>query len=521
MHASLLLLLFAPAANDVPADGEKMTAATALAHQIDALTEKHWRNFDIKPAATCGDTEFLRRLTLDLAGRIPTYEEARAFAADASPDKRQRAIARLMNSPEFTLQLGRVLDEIIQGNYAGDAAFRDYLRAALAEGKSWDQLFREIMLGPWDNETKPAEQFLLKRIKSLDDLTNDTARVFFGVDVSCAKCHDHPLVADWKQDHFYGMASFFNPTVEGSKANGGKQVLEKSVAPVQFVTTGGERKTAQIMFLSGQLVTVPEAKDKPKDKATASAVIREQLVQAALQDRHFFSRSIVNRWWAYLLGRGLIDPVDQMHSANPPTIPGVLELLADDFADNGYQLDRIVAAIVSSKVYQLSTSHADDPGPKFWAKGQLRPLAPEQFALSFVLATSDGHFDQNQTPEARAKSYRALEGQAGRLTGPKLLDPRSDRFESSAREALFLSNHNDVQQLLLPAGNNLTARLVKIEDSRQLVETAVWTILSRPPEAEEHDFLAQWLDSRATDRGKACRDLLWALLTSAEFRFNH
>src|SRR5262249_40281193 len=162
-------------------------------------------------AAAVADAAFLRRITLDLAGRIPSYREAVAFAEDPSPDKRIRAMRRLLESPEYPLQLGRVLDEIIQGKLAGESQFLDYLRASVAERKPWDRIFREILLGPWDTpERKRADRFLTKRLNNLDDLTNDTARVFFGVNVSCAKCHDHPLVADWTQDHYYGMTSFFN-----------------------------------------------------------------------------------------------------------------------------------------------------------------------------------------------------------------------------------------------------------------------------------------------------------------------
>ncbi len=139
---------------------------------------------------------------------------------------------------------------MIQGSYAGNDQFVDYLRRGLRERKSWDTVFRELMLGPWDSEAmKPANRFLDKRAKNLDALTADAARAFFGVDVSCAKCHDHPLVADWTQDHFYGMASFFNRTTGGK----GK-VGEKNEGEVTFLAADGQAKTAKMMFLSGRVV---------------------------------------------------------------------------------------------------------------------------------------------------------------------------------------------------------------------------------------------------------------------------
>lgn len=502
---------------------ERLDAAPALALQIDALLEKHWQKVQATPAAPVGDVAFLRRVTLDLAGRIPTEREATAFAADSAADKRDRAIRRLMEGPEYPLHMGRILDDMIQGKFAGDAEFLDYLRRAVAEHRGWDQVFREVLLGPWEApERKGARRFLSNRVKNLDDLTNDTAVVFFGVNISCAKCHDHPLVEDWKQDHYFGMASFFNPTYEGGKGKSGKNnepnLAEKTTMPVAYVTTKGERRTAKLMFLSGQ--TAEDVTPDPK----APSNRREQLVRLGLEEKAFFSKAIVNRLWAYLMGTGIVNPVDQMHSANKPAVAGLLDFLADDLATHNYDLDRLMAALVSSRVYQLDSVRAtpgEEPSPKQFAIAPLRPLTPAQYALSLVLATGDGSFDTADAPEARAKSYRGLEGQAGALTGPKLLDPRSERFQSSASEALYLSNNSDVQKLVAPTGSNLAARLAAIDDTKQLVATAVWTVLGRAPAEQEREYLVKWLGDHKDDRPKACGQLVWALLTSAEFRFNH
>jgi len=135
-----------------------------------------------------------------------------------------------------------------------------------------------------------------------------------------------------------------------------------------------------------------------------------------------------------------------------------------------------------------------------------------------LLATGDGSFDQ---PDARARRYRELEDRAGALTRLDQFDPRTDRFQSSATEALFLSNNPDAQRLVAKNGNNLVARLTALKDDGQIVDTAVWTVLSRPPDTEERTILTRWLDEHGPDRSKACGQLVWALLTSAEFRFNH
>jgi hypothetical protein len=510
----LLLALALPDAAEL-APPDRLAEAPRLAGKIDEFLARHWQANGIRPAAPADDATFLRRVTLDLAGRVPTRQEAVDFAQDRSLDRRALLVRRLMEGPEYALNLGRVLDDAIQGKYAGDAEFVEYLRSAVAQHRPWDAIFRDILIGPWDTkERKRADRFLARRQKDLDELTNDTARVFFGVNVSCARCHDHPLVADWTQDHYYGMASFFVPTAEAAK---GKQrnadVAEKPAADVMFVTTKGERRTAKVMFLNGRSVTPPGDKGR-----------REQLVKAALEEKGFFSRAIVNRLWAHLLGRGLVHPLDQMHSANPPSVPGVLEWLADDLAAHGYDLDRLVAGIAFSRVYQLSSvkpQGEDAPDEKHFARALLRPLTPQQFALSLLVATGDGSLDDARTDAARSKKYRELEGQGSALAKPGVLDGRAEKYQAGTGEALFLSNSPAVQKLLAPSGKNLVARLATMPDNGAAVETAVGTVLGRPPAADERAFLAQWVAQQKGDRAGACGELVWALVTSAEFRFNH
>jgi hypothetical protein len=511
---ALLAVLALPAPAEPAPD--RFAAAPAVAAKLDEFAEKHWADKKIKPAVQSSDADFLRRATLDLAGRVPTPGEVTAFLDDKSPDKRQQAIRRLMTGPEYPLHLGRVLDDAIQGKYAGEPEFLDYLRNSLAAHRPWDQMFRDMMLGPWDaKERKGADKFLVRRIASLDDLTNDTARVFFGVNISCAKCHDHPHVLDWKQDHYYGMQSFFNRT-QGGK--GAMMVMEKPDGVVQFVTTKGERKTAKLMFLSGKVI------DEPATKQGQPAFSRrEQIVNVALEEKEFFSRAMVNRMWAYFMGRGLVNPIDQMHSANPPSVDGLLEWLADDFAANGYDIDRLVAAIVSSKVYQhssLKSGDGDAPGPERFARAALRPLTPYQYAMSLALVTGDGSYEQAD-PAGRQRKFRDLEAQAAKVVKAELLDRATERYQASAIEALYLSNNPDVQKLVAPAGNNLVARLAAMTDNKQAVETAILTVLARPAEAEERDYLVKWLEQHKDERTRALGEMVWALMTSAEFRFNH
>jgi hypothetical protein len=513
-------------ADDVP----KPLDAQQAAARIDQFLEDHWSSHGVPPAEPADDVTFLRRVTLDLAGRIPSPSELDKFIADKSADKRQRKIHELLAGPEFPLHFGNVLDQMIQGRFAGHPPFVDYLRRSLRERKSWDALFREIMLGPWESEElAAANRFLDKRAQNLETLTADSARVFFGVDISCAKCHDHPLVEDWKQDHFYGMASFFNRTTGGK----GK-VSEKNEGDVSFLATGGKEKTARMMFLSGRVIDEPAGDAKLADGKPAPISRREQLVRVALEERVFFSRSIVNRLWQYFLGRGLIDPVDQIHSGNAPAVPDLLDWLAEDFAASGYDLPRLVAAIVSSRAYQLSSRWQQDlplPNANLFAVARLRPLSPQQLSFSLLLATGNQQLAEPNEIQSRVEryvgvtgiqrieQYLTIEKQAAPLLAA--LDTPAAEFQSSAEEALFVSNNAAIQKLLAPTENNLAAQLAAVEDTRKLIETAVRSVLNRPPQTAELDQLAAWFDSQQQERRATCEQLVWALAASAEFRFNH
>ncbi len=490
-----------------PLFADERPPAHRVAERIDAVLGAHWQKGNMQPAGLADDATFLRRLMLDLTGRIPTPAEFEEFRSDPDPKKRDRLIERLINGEEFAGHFAHRLDQIIQGRYAGNAEFIGWLEKSLAGGKPWDRMFEEMMLGPWkEPEQKPANRFLDKRAKTSDVLANDAARVFFGVDISCAKCHDHPLVADWTQNHYYGMVAFFNRTTGG---NG--KIGEKTEGEVTFLAGDGKERTAAMMFLSGRQVVEPAFAARPKQKQKPPAISRrERLVKLALEDRVFFSRSIVNRIWAEFFGGGLIEPVDQMHSESVPRVPGLLDWLAEDFAANAYDLKRLIRAMVSSRAYQLDSRFGEaspKPDAESFAIARLRPLTRRQLAASLLIATgtnSPGELDQEKIASLESA-----------------LDPRIAAFQSSADEALFLSNSPAVQKLFQAEGNNLAARLAKISDANELARVAVRAIFTRDPRPDEQQELAAWIKSQAGDQSRTAEQLVWALATSAEFRFNH
>jgi hypothetical protein len=499
MHRFLPLTLALLISVAQGAEVRESASSISAAARVDRLLADHWRSQGIQPAEIAGDEEFLRRLTLDLTGRVPTVAEQEAFLDAPAAARRAAVIDRLLAGPEFPLHLARVLDEWIQRTQQGDEAFVEWLRASLRDGRSWDAIFRAVLVGPWtETNDKPANKFLVKRAKNLDALTADAGRAFFGVDITCARCHDHPLVDEWKQDHYYGLAAFFHRT----------QISGKDKAAVD------EKKDGELTFEArfvGQKTAVPLYLTERTIDAAVKGSRREQLVAVALDERARFSKAAANRMWAWFFGRGLVEPVDQLHSANPPSVPGVLEFLADDFAAHDYDLQRLVRVIVSTRGYQLSSRHATSPDPGAFAAATLRPLTPRQFALALISATGElaSTAASEDKDDAGVAAYREREKRAAALLPD--LDTTVDGYRPGVGEALFMSNHATIQKMFVPEGENLAARLATAKSPSERATAAFRTLLGRrPTTAEQREF------ATTTDAV-----MLWILATSAEFRFNH
>jgi hypothetical protein len=526
---SLALLCSSIRADDLLPPNQ--TVEQVVDHYIEsALQEAH-----IAPAPPADDATILRRLTLDLAGRIPTMEESRAFLASTNPHKRVELVDRLMNSPGFVRHQATEFDTMLMNGTTGSV--RGYLLTALAENRSWDRMYRELML-PDENDPKlkPAAEFLRQRVRDLDKLTAEVSCIFFGVNVSCARCHDHPLVADWKQDHFFGMKSFFSRTYE----SGGK-LAERETGLVKFKTTKGVERQARMMFLTGAVISTDTLKENPaevakkKDKKNSDKKAppppapkfsaRAELVKLSLQpeQRDFFARSIVNRVWHRLFGYGLVMPLDQMHSENAPSHPELLDWLARDTAEHGYDLRRLIRGLVLSKAYARDSrwNKGETPRPSLFAVARLRPLTPMQLAVSLRLAVADPPtFTATLKADELDKRLVGLEASAGGLA--RLFEQPSDDFQVGVGEALLFSNGERIQkELLADGGDRLLGRLQQLKSSEEVIDLAVRAILSRPPREEEKKLLGDYLKQRAAKPKEARQQIVWALLTSAEFRFNY
>jgi len=503
-------------------------------HYIDARLQRA----GVSPAPSADDANLLRRTTLDLAGRIPTAGEARAFVASSDSGKRQQLVGRLMASPAFNRQQTAEFDALLMDGTK--SSIKEYLAKAFRENFSWDRMFRDMIVGePDDAKQQGAIRFVASRAKDQDKLTVDTSVLFFGVNVSCAKCHDHPLVADWKQDHYYGMLSFFSRTFEVGEFFG-----EREYGKVNFKTVAGDSKDAKLMFLTGTVVEEPQS-DEPNDKSKReekqrieelkkkkepppppSYSRRSALVDAALKDEQseFFSRAIVNHVWNRFFGRGLVNPVDQMHSENTASHPDLLAWLARDMRTSGYDLRRLIRGIVTSQAYARSSrwDSADKrPNDSLFAVALVRPLKPWQYGTSLLIASQNpDNLPADLSPEDLDKRMESLES-AGRGLCSQFEVPTAD-FQVGVDEALLFSNGQKVAGELLRDGQDrLLAKLADCPDDKSAAETAIWNVFARPPAAEEVQGMTAFLSQRTDRAAEARKQFIWALLTSGECRFNY
>lgn len=542
----LLALGFACRPASLSAD-ELLSADRAISAAIDQYLDARLSQEQVVAAAPASDAELIRRLTLDLVGRIPTAAEAQAYIASRDPAKREQLLERLMQSPAFLRHQANEFDALLMAGRRGTV--KTYLLAALAEGRSWDEIFRELLLAdrlraeldendPRKKELADAETFLRTRVMDTDQLTNDVSILFFGVNVSCAQCHDHPFVSHWTQDHFYGMKSFFARTFE----NGGF-VAERDYGLVTYQTTSGESREARLMFLTGQTVDEPASvepsdAEKKEEKARLEEhkkqktappppafSRREQLVRTALapEASAYFARAIVNRLFARFYGRGLVNPLDQMHDENTASHPELLDWLARDFQQHGYDLRRLIRGLVASNAYARTSRWEGEswPGENLFAVAAVRPLTPMQYATSLRLAAANpDSLAQSQSDAEREGRLEGVENAARGIAGN--LEQPGESFQVSVIEALFFSNNERVESDLLRAsGDTLVAKLTTIDDPRQLIETAIWNVFGRPTEDGEYKALEAYLRQRADRREAAIRQLVWALLANSELRFNH
>ena len=321
----------------------------------------------------CSDAEFLRRVSLDLIGMPPTADEARAFLADSTADKREQLVERLLASPHYARHLASVLDLMLMERRANTHVTADewqaWLLKSVRENKPWNVLVREILLADGDDPNqRPAARFTLDRASEPNLLTHDISRIFFGRDMQCAQCHDHPIVADYLQSDYHGLLAYVAPGYAVVRKEGDKQVTlqaERAGNELSFESVfvkGTQHRTGPRMpddtaidepfFLPGDEYQVAPADSvKSVPKFSRRAKLAELATNGSNQA---FNQNIANRLWAHMFGRGLVHPLDLHHPDNPATDPELLRVLGERFAAMNYNIPSLLREIALSETYQRS-----------------------------------------------------------------------------------------------------------------------------------------------------------------------
>ena len=504
---------------------------------VDQLVDAAIASAAVTPAPQADDATIVRRLTLDLVGRIPTVGEVEEYVKSSDPHKRAKLVDRLIASPGFARHQAAQFEVMFnpEGTRRG-GALNEYLLGAMKADKPWDKVFRELLLpDESDARQKGAADFLKQRLTDQDRLANEVSVAFFGVNVSCAQCHDHPLVKDWTQDHFYGMKAFLARTYDA-----GGFLAERPTGLIRFKPNKGPERSAKLMFLTGTEAKTDTLREPTKDeqKAEKDATdkakgvktpppkpafsARAELVDISLrkENAEFFSRSIANRMWHRFFGTGLVNPLDQMHSENPASHPELLAWLARDTAAHGYDLKRLIRGVVMSRAYSRGSRYdtAAPPDPRLFAVAKLKPLTPLQLATSLKIAAADPASFEGKKPEEFEKLMEQQEASARGFAS--LIAQPTDNFQIGVGEALLFSNGDRITKEFL-TDTGVLAKAKAMKEPKDAVALLVKAAYGRAPTDEESVAMVGYVTKRAGREVEAYRQILWALVTGPEFRFNY
>ena len=488
-----------------------------------------------KVSERSSDAEFLRRVYLDFAGRIPTAQEARTFLNDKNAKKRTQLIDRMLASKEYPVRMAEAFSIMFMERLGEHKAWESYLQKCFAENKPWDTMTREMLAGKSDDkETAGAVFFLSKRLENYGQnpvdypgLASDIGRLFMGKDFACAQCHDHIFIKDYKQRDMQGLLAFVQnvsvrrgdmPAVQEKPTT--KKVEFSSVFEGEANFTGprvpGVKEIDIPKFKRGEEYLV-----KPDRKKRTPGVLKfsplEKLAEILpTPENKDFNRNIANRLWFLMMGRGIIHPLDLAHSDNPPSHPELLDLLAREMVAHKYDIKWMIRELALTETYQRSSQlpkgEKKVEAKKFRTAIQRR-LSPEQLLRTMLIATGEKDAKGGATfDKSRSLFLKAF------ANPPR--EPEEE-FSPTLKAALFVLNDGTVQSWLQSKPGNLQDRLAKIKDGKQLVEELYLSVLTRLPSEREAKIVSDYLARRKDNRTEALRNLTWALVATTEFCVNH
>ncbi len=509
------------------------------------LTRLIEQGAEISPlAAAASDSEFVRRIYLDLAGRVPTLHELRTFLNDESADKRTALIDALLAGPDYPRRMQELFNAMLMERRVDDEAWQAFLQDSFAKNRPWDEIARSILKPDADDEnTRSAALFYTARLVSegamapvdVPGLTRDVGRMFAGVDLQCAQCHDHLYIDDYKQRSFQGLHLIFEnlttrrdvdfPAVAEKILPGKQEYMSVFIQKPETVgvMVPGDKEFEIPTFEKGEEYLVPpdrKARIPGVPKFSPLKVLAENLAQP---DNVAFRRNIANRLWFVMMGRGLVEPLDLLHASNPASHPELLELLAAEFAAHKFDIRWFLGQLARTKTYQrtsqIAADAAEPPIDRFTLALEKR-LSAEQMLWSMLAGMGELTDDGQVKPATKDKpsvvtTYRKLFLDAF-ANPPK--EPEIE-YEPTVKAALFLSNDERMLGFTRRSPGNLTDRLCGLEGDAMLDEMFLALLAREPTSADKTDMQAYLKASN--DRDTAVADLVWSLLTSMEFCINH
>ncbi|HEX7450576.1 MAG TPA: DUF1549 and DUF1553 domain-containing protein [Pirellulales bacterium] len=505
-----LVSLLAEAAEDAVPTTADMSA------RVDELIDARLRQDGVSPAAPADDAQFLRRASLDLNGVIPAGSEVAAFLVDAARNKRAKLIDRLLANPRYATHLSQVWSKMLlpaaaQNERAAEVAgFTAWLRRRFAENIRYDIVVADLLTTTGSSNRGGAALFYTASGLKPEELAASTSRIFLGVQIHCAQCHNHPF-DHWRQEDFWSYAAFFARVQQAP----GVQPPEVELVDA----TAGE-----VMLPDTERVIAPKylGADPPDEDADVNR--RRQLaIWLVSRDNPYFARVAVNRVWALLFGRGLVHPVDEFGEQNPPSHPQLLDELAAYFVDCGYDLKELFRVLANTAAYQRSSeslSEGEPPPPELFAQMLVKTLSPEQLYDSLLRAAR-----RDESPPAASLPGQPPMGDRQQfLARFSMGTHEATEFAAGIPQVLALMNGALTDAATDPLrGGILLAVDAPFFSDAERVEALFLAVLSREPtDAERAQFMRYVQDKAdAGERRKALGDVLWAMMNSPEFILNH
>jgi hypothetical protein len=499
------------------APAEDRYAAFKPKNFIDELALAKWREIHVTPSAEASDEEFLRRAFIDALGTLPTPQEVQDFVADASPDKRDALIDRLLEREEFLDLWAHRLGDLVRNRVGGSnekentVAFAKWIRQSLAENKPYDRFVHEIVAVSGKRSDHPQMDWYRWAINH-ENRVEDSAQAFLGLRVSCANCHNHPF-ENISQTDYWRFAAFFARV--GSVTYG-------SVDEIKLNEKGEVKhpRTEQVLTpkaFGGREFAYAAGKDPRVDLAD----------WMTSPENPYFARAIVNRVWGHYLGVGLVHPVDDMRATNPPSNPQLLDALARDLVEHKFDLKHLMKTILKSRLYGLSSLPTDDNAAdtRNYARYYSRRMEPHVLLDAICGATGvPTKFEEYpeikkavQLPNESARSdFLEIFGRSERTTPCEC----ETSLAPNLAQVLYLLNSDELERKLTSKTGTVTDLADSDKPNEQVATELFLRTFSRRPSAEELADAVAWMEKSASRRA-AIEDLLWTLLNSKEFLFNH